>query len=496
MTTLWLTDRSRYQRALGQCDFARWTEYHSGVYGYGIRAKAETVYLPTGIYVHRIVEEAARLSLAEGWVPLLPDKRSAVREIMNKVKERYYALIDARGLRSSGTGMDTEETLHIMEEQASLIEGLGWTWISCTLPYLTEHFRLISLEQEETFALGCTCGLPLNVGDLADHEARGCEGGGWMSKADMVLERLTDGEIGWHELKTGSNVHKKGWEQAWHHNVQFASGILGAERRLEKEVGHYYLHGLQKGSRRSAYDKITKEYSGPRRQDSFLCYIHHRPADPPTVEEDWKAKREWYEYDEFTGTEKKRRLTNDYNKVPLWKVDFPGKPPERSNVEYWCDWLGAGELSALVRMTEPYPRPSMLLQEWVQEAAANETNWRLRAWRVYEARQAAVARMIAEAKPTASLGTPTTNAALVDYQPEVQAALRANFPRNWEGCHSYYGDDCEFLPICLHTPGWDDPLGSGKFVHRRPHHQTEIDQMLERGIPVPDEEDAVDPYEG
>ncbi len=489
MTTLWLTDRSRYQRALGQCDYARMLEYHSGPYGYGIRAKAETVYLPTGIYTHRIVEEACKLAWANDWTPLLPDHRTEVRAIMKGVIERYYALIDARGLRSGGE-LDTEETLHVLEEQASLIEGLGWTWISCTLPYLTEHFRPVSIEEEETFLLGCTCGLPLNVGDLADHEARGCEGGGWMSKADLVLERLTDGELGWHELKTGSNIHKKEWEKSWDHNVQFASGILGAERRLEREIGHYYLHGLQKGTRRSAYDTVTKKYSGPRRQDSFLCYAYHRPADPPTIPDaDWRAKYEWYEYDELTGTEKRRRLGKGYDKVPVWTAEFPQKPAEWSNIEYWCEWLGTDTLSGLIRMTEPYPRPSMLLQEWVQEAAANELAWRRRCWNVYEARQRALERLNQEGMAGTS-GTPS--ATLIDYQPEVRQVLRENFPRNWEGCHGYYGDDCEFLPICLHEPGWDDPIGSGKFVHRRPHHQPEIEQMRERGIPVPTEEDALD----
>ncbi len=488
MTTLWHTDRSRYQRALGQCDYARYTEYHSGPYGYGIRAKAETVYLPTGIYVHRIVEHAARLSWENGWVPLLPEGRTEVRAIIHDAVERYYALIDARGLRSSGD-LGAEETLHVMEEQAALIEGLGWTWISATLPYLTEHFRPVSIEEEETFALGCTCGLPLNVGDPADHEARGCEGGVWMSKADLILERLADGELGWHELKTGGDVFKKAWAQAWDHNVQFASGILGAERRLEREIGHYYLHGLQKGTRRKGYDKETRTYSGPKRQDSILCYAYRRPADPPTTpDDDWKPKFQYKEYDELTGTTKNRRLTNDYVKEPLWQAAFLGKPPEWSNVEYWCEWLGAAELASLVIMTEPYPRPSMLLNEWVIEAASNELMWRRRLWAVHESRIVASERLKAEGKRHA---TP----ALIDYQPEVQHALRENFPRNWEGCHQFYGEDCEYLPLCLKEPGWDDPIASGRYVHRRPHHQPEVDQMIERGIPVPEEDDAVDYHE-
>lgn len=484
MTTLWHSDRSRYQRGLGQCDYARYLEYHSGPYGYGVRAKAETVYLPTGIYVHRIVEQAARLAWENDWTPLLPGKRNEVRAIMKSAIESYYKLIDARGLRSGDENVDAAETLHIMEEQATLIEGLGWTWIATVLPYLTEHFRPLSIEEEETFVLGCTCGLPLNVGSPEDHETRGCVGGVWMSKADLVLERLTDGEVGWHELKTGSDVHKKAWSQSWDHNVQFASGILGAERRLEREIGHYYLHGLQKGSRKSAYDTDTHEYSGPRRQDSFLCYAYRRPADPPTIPtEDWRAKFQYKEYDELSGKTKNRRLTKDYIKEPIWKADFAGKPQEWTNVEYWCEWLGAGELSALVVMTEPYPRPSMLLNEWVIEAAANELSWRRRAWNVHQARVEASERLTTEGKAM----TP----ALIDYQPEVQRALRENFPRNWEGCHQFYGGSCEYLPICLHEPGWDDPVASGRFVHRRPHHQPEVDQMIARGIPVPEEDDAI-----
>jgi len=483
--TLWLADRSRYQRQHNQCTHARFLEYHSGPYGYGLRAKAETVYLPTGIYLHRIVADGLELAHEHGWVELLPDYRSEFRELIHQQITRYYALIEKRGIRTADS---TQETLRIMKEQATLIEGIGWVWAETVLPFLVEHFTLESIEAEETYVIGCTCELPMGVGTMEDHEARECQGTGWMSAADCVLRRRSDGAIGWWETKTGANVFKKSWTDQWEHNVQFASGILGAERRIGEEISHYYVCGFQKGSRRSAkYDADTGTYGGPRLQDSFLCYLHYKPADPPLEEEDFRHKYSWTEVDPMSGTTKNRRLSRKYTKTPVWEIEFPGKPEEMSNIEYWCSWLGREELSKLINVVGPFERPTRQLEEFVEEAASSEKDWQLRLWRVYDARQAAYARLV-------EANVQNIVHELIEVQPEVQAAVRANFPKNWEGCKGYYGDNCEFLKRCLKEAGWDDPLGNG-FTHRRPHHEPEVEQMRARGIPVPEEEDALDFHE-
>ena len=312
MTTLWLTNRSAYQRQHGQCSHARYLEYNSAANGYGMRLKAESVYLPTGIFFHKILQGFLEIAVEAGWKTFEFEKhRADARKVIHDQVERYQRLIDARGLRN----VDSLEQTQTIMEQATLIEGLGWAWGTCLLPYLQEHFTPLSIEQEETVVLGCTCGLPAGVGSPEDHETRGCEGIVWCSRADFLTSRDADETVGWQEFKTGAQVFRTSFRERWEQNVQFASGILGAERRLGREVSHFYIHGLQKGSRKSQYVVEEKNYSGPRRQDSILCYSYMVPADPPTrPHEDWQPRFQWTEYDPDTGGKKTRRLPR-----PPWK---------------------------------------------------------------------------------------------------------------------------------------------------------------------------------
>jgi len=488
-STLWLTNRSAYQREHNQCDHARFLEYHSGPYGYGIRLKAESVYLPTGIFFHKILEGVVKLAIEIGWKDFEASKyRADTRVIINGAVDRYYRLLDARGLRN----MDLVEQEYTIAEQATLIEGLGWAWSMTLLPYLIKYFTPLSVEVEDVVVLGCSCGLPTGVGEPEDHATRGCNGIAWCSKADLITARDADGAAGWHEYKTGAEVFRKTFSERWDTNVQFASGILGAERRLQREITHIYVHGLQKGSRKSQYDDDKKDYSGPRRQNSILCYAYCKPADPPVLPlDDWRVKYQWYENDPHTGKRHMRRLGKGYEKVPIWEAEFFGRPGGWSNVEYWTAWLGPIRMNEEVcLLLGPYERPTQMLEEFVVEAAAEERRWQDRLWAVHDARTQAYDRLMA-ARPVFDESGSRISFEVVEVQPEVQKALRENFPKNWEGCRSYYGDVCEFLdPICLKRVGWDDPLGSLKYIHRRPHHQPEIDQMIARGLPVPTDPDA------
>lgn len=57
--------------------------------------------------------------------------------------------------------------------------------------------------------------------------------------------------------------------------------------------------------------------------------------------------------------------------------------------------------------------------------------------------------------------------------------------------HSY---ECPYAPICFRSQGWDNPLATGKFRERTPHHAPEVEQLRACGYTVPvdefeDEED-------
>jgi hypothetical protein len=474
---LWLCDRSRYDRGLGQCNFARFKEYHSGPHGYGIRPKAQSVYASTGIYLHDVAKGIVDI-FSNDWGSDIAKYRNDVRKVIHATVARYYRLIDARGFCEG----DAAENIRIVEEQAALVEALGWIYYHKLLPWLMKEFELVSAELEEEMVADCTCGLPPGIGDFADHVARNCTGIGWMSRLDLILKRRSDGAVGWHEYKTSSNPHQDTWIAGWADNVQFASGLVAAERRLGYEISHYYVHGFDKGRRkRMEYDPETRKYGGPKKQDTFLCYAYYKPGNPPLGKEEWRTSSTWDEYDEKKGRVVGRKLGKGYSKREVWKGNFEHKPPDQSAIEHWIEWLGPERWDEKVVTIGPYNRPTHLISEWLLEMPANERRWQQKLWDLYEARQQAAA----------DIGANATHPR-IEAHPIVQLALRRLFPRNWSGCKGYFGDDCEYTPICYKKPGWDDPLGSDLFVPRRPHHDPEVNQMVSRGIPVPDQDDALE----
>jgi hypothetical protein len=46
---------------------------------------------------------------------------------------------------------------------------------------------------------------------------------------------------------------------------------------------------------------------------------------------------------------------------------------------------------------------------------------------------------------------------------------------------------CVFEDPCLYREGWGDPIGSGRYIERRPHHKDELEQAIGRGLMLPDE---------
>jgi hypothetical protein len=50
------------------------------------------------------------------------------------------------------------------------------------------------------------------------------------------------------------------------------------------------------------------------------------------------------------------------------------------------------------------------------------------------------------------------------------------------------------VPICHRHVGWEDPLGSGQYQPRLPHHSPELAQAVERGL-IPEDAAAHDEEE-
>lgn len=449
---LWLTDRSRYEEGLGTCLRARFLGYHFGPSGYGIQRKSQSIPLATGIYVHQATEAQDQYLLSQDALP----GDEVVREGIHLALEEYERVITLRGIR----GLDHGERVEtIVEEQKALITGLAWAYRLHFLPWLHEQARVISAEREDALVIGCTCGLGDRIGEIADHEARGCQGIGWQARADLITDyRARPGVYAYWEKKTTGQTGER-FETEWETKIQFTATAKAAEARLGIPISEAWIVALIKGRRVGEYNWETKTNSGPKIQQSPLCYGYRRPANPPMEEVDWQAS-----YD-YVGTDgKNHRLGKAYQKTGIWAIvqDMPEVAAQFSVAEFWAKWMPAEKLAQQLALVGPLQISAILSESFFREALAHEQRWRAIVWQLYDVLQ---------------------NEAGGDWtHPAYQGALEELLPRSW-ACRRYgKNHQCQFVPICHQHEGWQDPIGSGVYVDRRPHHTPELLQIEARGL--------------
>jgi hypothetical protein len=117
-----------------------------------------------------------------------------------------------------------------------------------------------------------------------------------------------------------------------------------------------------------------------------------------------------------------------------------------------------------------------MVAHFLQEATGEERRWQTGLWQLYELAE----QLQAEAQAADYWG-------VVWGHPQYQQLLDQLFPRSYE-CRRYGGRNrCQFETICLEREGHLDPMGSGLYIERRPHHKDELEQAIARGLLVPDE---------
>jgi hypothetical protein len=224
------------------------------------------------------------------------------------------------------------------------------------------------------------------------------------------------------------------------HSLQLYINMKGVERRLGEPVLDYYLIGLAKGSRKRERNPETGKYDvGLRKQDSRLCYAYHSPAAPPLQRAEWS----W-----------EVRRGKGWGKIPIWEGHFPLRPAASSNVEHWVlDIASDDEIGGVLELLGPCQRPDLAMGDVLQQIHAHAVR----------------------------IANPWLNAAGMDVQGPAKIDLDAQAPQSWK-CSDVFGHDCEFKPICFKHAGWEDPIGSGKFEPRKPHHALEAELLRAGGI--------------
>lgn len=481
------TDRSRIEDGRGFCARARAISYHLGPGGYGIQKKGTRLPLMTGIAAHDAMApilqwcrdnlttpEAVQAQLDTGQA--VPDV--IVRAAIIGAQAEYWKIVEARGFAYL---KDEPGVREITTEQQYLVEGLVWSWVIEVLPEVLRRGRIIEVENEGVHVIDCTCGLGDGILGELEHVQRGCQGVGLQQRPDFIVETWVTKELEYNEFKT-TGMTGPSFEDKWEVAMQTFSSVLDVERRHGKHVTQFYIHGLIKGKREGEYNPLTKKKDGIIRQNSVFCYAYHKPAAPPAEPEDWKASYEWI--DQMGAN---RRLSKAYSKVPVWEL------PEgyllgtgiTSKAEFWVKWIDSQFRRKNLVLIGPLSRKTAAVEGFIEETKAEENRWNEIVWKLYDT-YVEVATRIATMQGSTPMTPEEVPWNWVWVHPTYQSTLNALAPRSYNCRRFGKRHACQHEMLCFYTEGWDDPLGKGHYIPRRPHHSPELDQAVARGLILPD----------
>jgi len=427
-------DRSRALRYQA-CPRARFWEYEYR--GRGLRPKSLRIPLTVGLWVH---EGAAMMMRdVQGDRESEGDAEAAVEHCLRG----YEAQVEDRGFDLDSN----EQVQYTVLEQGALIEGLIRLHHARGLPAILRQYEVLEVEQEDIMPLA----------DSADIQ--------WMSRADALLRDREMGELYVYSLKTAAEWSE--WTQeTFEHDMQGCSEVVAIEHRLRggDEIGlvpppnggtiaGVQMHFLLKGKRQ-------KDETRGRAQNSPFCYGLRtlvQGVTNDTYEYAWSRywtcshehpmrKSKWYP-DGMCHGGRNHKLNDNWQRFPAW--EYPG------GVKAWFGLLASGiqpdagdALGSRIVMPVPIYRDAEQLEDWKIQIREQE-------------------RRIARAYGPA--GSETAG----DRQ-----WINEHFPQYSKSCD--YPSKCPFQPLCFGAQAVrDDPLASGYFIERRPHHEPERKQWEE-----------------
>lgn len=202
------------------------------------------------------------------------------------------------------------------------------------------------------------------------------------------------------------------WAKQWEHNTQLLANTLAVEEMLHERVEGVLIEGLIKGRRAVDRSRYSPYYER-RIQQSPLCYGYRH--DTGVLQAGYTAAKGW-------------------RKVATW-LECP--------IATWvADVMTVEECQALFAPCPPIRPRREHLDRWRRQTIAAE-------------RQRAHHLEIVKADP---------------------AALETFFPMNDEHCFRYWGHPCPMEPLCFGSEIAADPLGSGLYQRRVPHHPAPVEE--------------------
>jgi hypothetical protein len=460
----WYTDRTHVEMGLGHCRRARWLSKHAGPTGYGLVAKSESLPLATGTYIHLAAQPLLQILKDLQRLPTTEEVRAGVA-IANGA---YEIEIGARGFRGLLASQTTEE---VIKEQQGLLTGLIWAFSLKFLPWLHREYRVLSVEEERNLVISCECGLT-RTDPIDQHQARGCAGIVLQQRLDLIGQGRASNRLAYFELKTtGSDISR--FSEEYEVKPQLSLGNIDVEARFGQSLSELYVVGLYKGYREKIYD-AQDQIVGMRQMSPFAT-AYMKPGNPPLTTDDWKTT---YRYVNEQG--QKKQVSKEHQKTPIWKLgdsDWPAwiahQDVAMTPAEFWVRTLPDSTLEAQLYLLGPMNLQADQLASLLIAIPEEEKRWQAVAWELYELQQN-------------GLGWA---------HPEFMAALDRLAPQSWDCRRFGKSHQCQYLRLCFKDQGWEDPIGSGHYIPRLPHHSGELAQAVSRGL-LPDQAAPQEEMEG
>ena len=431
--------------------------------GYGIVSSKPSLPLLVGAAVHTGVEVLNRHAMGHQESSYTLTQPYAIQEAVKQAKLYYTKEVKAYiASLSEGMALTTQEKFSFNEGMA-LVEALILVYHRKVLPGLLTGYKIIAVEREHDIQ-------PNGLGTTLVYQAR----------IDAILEDRTNKDVYAWSLKTANAVDSRKKKFHEHDSQGMAeSWVLDQMLAEQKATASRITEGI---ARLLFGPKITMQTGIPPLPSHctgvIMCFL----LKGKTWEEDPEYEGEpGLEYTNSPLVRGYRRQVGNETQYAHSKK-FPN-PENKSGYGY----LGKG--------WEPfYPWQHMKIDKWIdmisETATDHQTGQQIyviqpecgdvlekQAWqpmpyiREQTEVDAWVEQTVEEEKRI--LGTVASisceDKELVQYH---QTDLAATFKQVRAACH--YPLDCPCLPICFDAQTASDPLATGRFKYRTPHHETEL----------------------
>jgi hypothetical protein len=298
----------------------------------------------------------------------------------------------------------------LINEQLTLLEGLVRAWGRVRLKAVLAEYDIVDVEREVEWEMA--------PGIIV------------MLRMDLVLRRKRDKLLFVKDYKTVGTLYDD-WAKKFEHDTQLLCYTLAAESIYKEPIGGLLMEGLIKG-RRAKEKAVTSPFHGLMIQQSPLCYAYKVPV--AKGHNHFVYERGW---------------SRGAEKVPVWEM--PG------GIEHWLatEWsdLDCQELFVPLPAIKPVRRDA---ERWLAQMTHQEDMVQSDVSYVEER------RVEWEAQQTD------------DAWDAYQDALNTYFPQNQNHCHRYsFNHPCPNEQMCFTEEVETDPIGSGLYQVRVPHHSTE-----------------------